>query len=247
MKKSLQLLILVLFFGVCISGYAVQAFGVKGAVLLSRQTAPSVADNCLACHQKNKDDVINLFNQSTHARRRLSCAACHGGNPAANERERAHAGNFIGRPRGNQILERCGSCHQAQLAAFRTSKHIQEDGKTPRVDCVQCHGAHLIGSLTTGSNFALLCSNCHGLEYLPELPTSLRNILTATDEVKNALGQYQHAGHNPSELLINRRREMRKMVAAIVHSTSASEANAQEQKLLEMSRTLKQQIPGEKN
>ncbi len=186
-----------------------------------------------------------LFAQSTHARRQLSCENCHGGDNTAKEKAAAHKGNFLGKPTGAQILGLCSACHQSQFAVFKTGKHIREDGKSPRVDCVQCHGAHLIGSSTPTSEFALLCTNCHGLEYIPELPTSLRNILAADDEVKNALNEWQLSGRKPSESVVGKRRELRQTIAGIVHSTNSSQAKAQEQKILELSNVLKQQIHSE--
>jgi hypothetical protein len=242
MKKSFQLFIIILFFGAFILSLSVDAFSEQRETQLLSREAQKVTDNCVECHQKNNDEMISLFARSTHARRQLSCDVCHGGNSAAKDKQLAHAGNFIGKPTAGQALERCGSCHQTQLVAFKTSNHIQEDGKTPRVDCVQCHGAHLIGSYTRESNFAMLCSNCHGLEYLPELPLSLRNILSATDEVKNALNDLQNRNGKPTEPVVSGRRELRRTIAGIVHATSVSEAKAQEQKILEMGKSLKQQI-----
>src|SRR5438045_1602128 len=54
-------------------------------------------DTCVACHQKNADETIDLFAHSTHWRRSLSCKDCHGGDPLANEKQAAHSQNFVGK------------------------------------------------------------------------------------------------------------------------------------------------------
>jgi hypothetical protein len=246
MKKGIQLGFAILFFMSFSLTEAINASISNHQLYLTEQSTPATTNNCVDCHKKNQDEVVGLFAQSTHARRQLSCEHCHGGEASAKEKSAAHARSFIARPTGSQVLEMCSTCHQSQFAAFKTGKHLREDGNTPRVDCVQCHGAHLIGSPSRKSEFALLCSNCHGLEYIPELPDYLRQILSANDEVKNALNELQSAGRKPSDSLVNKRRELRKRIAEIVHPTDAGVAKIQMQSILDMSNALKLQIQNEK-
>lgn len=202
-------------------------------------TASKKQDTCIACHQKNADETIDLFAHSTHSRSSLSCNDCHGGDPMANEKQAAHSQNFVGKMISNQILERCGSCHQAQLATFQSSRHFPAQKNMARVDCVQCHGAHTVGKLQGDSNFAYVCTGCHGLEYLPELPLAVRKTLDMTDEIRNLLRDLEGKGVKPTEESVKLRRELRHEVGQRVHATDAKGVQENATKFLEMGNRLK--------
>jgi hypothetical protein len=179
----------------------------------------SQVNNCAACHAKQKDQVVELFSQSTHAKANIKCDLCHGGEPGASSKEAAHANNFVGKPSPNETLAMCGSCHTTQLAKFKASAHFPERRGTPRMDCVQCHGAHAVGSTGRNFSFALFCTGCHGLEYLPELPREFQKMLALVDDEKDSLAALESAGRKASDEVMKRRKEIRRMVAEIVHST----------------------------
>ena len=174
-------------------------------------------DNCSACHQKNGDQAVSLFARSTQARSGITCNRCHGGDPLAAQKEKAHGGRFIGKPTSNDTLTMCGSCHRAQIAAFRTSKHFPERRGVARVDCSGCHGAHLVGAQSDNFSFAYYCSGCHGLEYLPELPGDLLKVLAVADESRRIAREASR--FTPSEEVINRRKDIRRLIGEIVHPT----------------------------
>ena len=191
------------------------------------------ADNCGACHQKNGDQTVSLFARSTHARSGITCNRCHGGDPFATEKEAAHGGRFIGKPTSNDTLTMCGSCHRSQFAAFRTSKHFPERRGVARVDCSGCHGAHLVGAQSDNFSFAYYCSGCHGLEYLPELPGDLLKMLAVADESRRIARARDAAGLKPSDEVINRRKDIRRLIGEIVHPTNLQ---AGHEKVLEIVR-----------
>lgn len=176
-------------------------------------------DNCGACHQKNGDQTVAIFARSTHARSGITCNRCHGGDPFATEKAAAHGGRFIGKPSSNDTLSMCGSCHKSQLAAFKTSRHFPERKGVARVDCSGCHGAHLVGAQSSNFSFGYYCSGCHGLEYLPELPSELMKMLAVADESRLLLRAIDDAGRKPSDEIVKRRKEIRRLVSEVVHPT----------------------------
>ncbi|HEX8090522.1 MAG TPA: c-type cytochrome [Blastocatellia bacterium] len=181
--------------------------------------SPARANNCAACHKQRNDESVQLFSKSTHAKAMTGCDGCHGGEPAASTKQAAHANNFVGKPTPNETLGMCGSCHTPQLAAFKTSAHFPERRGTPRMDCAQCHGAHTVGSPARNFSFALFCTGCHGLEYLPELPREFQKMLALVDEQKDSLASLDASGRKASGEILKRRREIRRAVGEIVHST----------------------------
>jgi Cytochrome c3 len=176
-------------------------------------------DNCSACHQKNGDQTVGIFARSTHARSGITCNRCHGGDPFATEKKAAHGGRFIGKPSSNDTLAMCGSCHRSQLAAFKTSRHFPERKGVARVDCAGCHGAHLVGAQSTNFSFGYYCSGCHGLEYLPELPSDVMKMLAVADESRLLTRAIEDAGRKPSDEIVKRRKEIRRLVSEVVHPT----------------------------
>ena len=113
----------------------------------------------------------------------------------------------------------CGSCHTTQMATFKTSLHFPDRVGAPRMTCVECHGAHLVGAPSRDFSFALYCTDCHGLEYLPALPNDFRKMLALVDEQKQMMAKLESAGRKPSSDLLARRKEIRRGVGEIVHAT----------------------------
>jgi mono/diheme cytochrome c family protein len=185
-----------------------------------RSAAPSASANaCVACHQRASDESARLFAQSVHARRGLTCDACHGGDAKAQDKQAAHAANFVGKPSPVEQVTMCGACHAQPSADFRASLHFPKQVQTPRVSCGDCHGAHTVGSASRDFSFALFCTNCHGLEYLPELPASLRGLLQIADTENRAVARFRAWGREPAGELSGTRREVRRRLGDLVHKT----------------------------
>ena len=202
----------------------------------------NATDNCLACHLKNKDETVGIFQNSTHSRRHISCKECHGGDATATDKAAAHGQNFIGKPTAPQILEMCGACHQPAVEIFKKSLHFPEKIQQSRLTCVQCHGAHTIGKIIDHSEFAVTCTNCHGLEYLPALPEPLQKILQMDDEVRDALANLEKEGRKPTEEITRQRRELRHQIGDLVHATNTKSATEKAPALLNSGEILKKQI-----
>jgi predicted CXXCH cytochrome family protein len=154
------------------------------------QPAPAATNTCVACHSTQQDQRIAapaaLFSQpDVHRERGFACADCHGGNPAAGDKARAHdAGRqFRGRPSGQAIVETCARCHSDaafmrrfaprqrvdQATEYAASVHGQQlaKGDDKVATCVSCHGAHGIRLVSDAkspvfpTNVANTCATCH--------------------------------------------------------------------------------------
>ncbi|HEU4388277.1 MAG TPA: cytochrome c3 family protein [Blastocatellia bacterium] len=221
---ALAMVVLACFGGVLrassVSDYESSSRNVEGVTVPQvSQTGSKTGDSCAACHREKGDEVIGLFGRSTHFRRSISCANCHGGTPSAAEKSAAHVGSFVGRPDPSQILTMCGSCHTSQLAVFKTSRHYVSGKAIPRVDCSQCHGAHTVGGQASTFSISYYCAGCHGLEYLPSLPRDLREVLDQSDKIREAVRAVEQSGKRPSDEAAGLRRQVRRLTADVVHAT----------------------------
>jgi cytochrome c3-like protein len=182
-------------------------------------TTNQATDACAGCHQKLGDKIASLYLMSTHSASAIGCYRCHGGDPFADDKQKAHGERFVGRPSVLQVVEMCGSCHKSQLSIYKSGRHFQDKRGKPRVDCVQCHGAHTVGAPAESFRFAFMCSDCHGLEYLPELPEDFRKLLSVADESAERVRAAAKSGRAVPDHALSLRREIRRKIAELVHST----------------------------
>jgi predicted CXXCH cytochrome family protein len=145
------------------------------------------ADSCTSCHQ-NLDARLSKpvagMRDDAHAKRGLSCAACHGGDPARTGMD-AHdrQAGFTGAPSLQQVPQFCARCHSRpdvvrrfnpklptdQLARYLTSVHGQKlrAGDTKVATCTSCHGVHPVRTVADGAspvfatNVPRTCARCH--------------------------------------------------------------------------------------
>lgn len=137
--------------------------------------------SCIMCHT----DKRSSFVLGVHAARGIVCADCHGGDPTAFERERAHSRGGYGY-RGplskQQAVGLCLSCHGDAIrmrqfgltavtrADFLISRHGQRlllAGDAAAPSCSDCHGSHAIfpgedarSSIHT-ARVSETCAGCH--------------------------------------------------------------------------------------
>jgi len=165
------------------------------ASLLAAGAAPhgSSEESCRGCHKQEKFRVQNkkIFDYfkdwegSPHDEAGLSCTACHGGQPAAESKEKAHAGILPqSDPRSpvhyKNIPATCGSCHEANLERFSRSRHyklLETDGRGP--SCINCHGS-LSARVYYTTIVERACSTCHNAETgnHPEIVPKAKDILS---------------------------------------------------------------------
>jgi hypothetical protein len=133
--------------------------------------AQASADRCAECHATlpAKGFVaahLKEWADSPHAQAKVGCAACHGGDAAAADKEAAHQGVFnSGNPRSRvhfqQMPNTCGSCHARVLDRFEESKHFRalvEEGKGPT--CATCHTA-MGSAVLSADEVGRKCAACH--------------------------------------------------------------------------------------
>lgn len=145
---------------------------------------------CLACHATQSDARIAtpaaLFKgEDVHRKSGFVCADCHGGDPAASDKAKAHdtGHGFRGKPTGEAVIATCARCHSDaelmrrfvpkqrvdQATEYATSVHGKRlaagDGNV--ATCASCHGAHGIRVVSDAkspvfpTNVAATCATCH--------------------------------------------------------------------------------------
>lgn len=134
--------------------------------------------SCIMCHT----DKRAAFLEGVHAERGIVCVDCHGGNPKAFERERAHADGYRGKFSKVRTVALCLDCHgdvgrmrQYGISAvtreeFLLSRHGQRlllAGDTAAPSCSDCHGSHAIfprqdgRSTVNPARVTETCARCH--------------------------------------------------------------------------------------
>jgi hypothetical protein len=145
------------------------------------------SDSCVECHRLLPDELgapVIMVEKDVHYLQGLSCAGCHGGDPAdpdlsAMDPEKG----FRPVPTRQEIPQFCGRCHSDeafmrrfapqlatdQEAQYKTSIHGQRlvQGDEKVATCVGCHGVHGIlavdqtQSPVHPANVARTCAHCH--------------------------------------------------------------------------------------
>ncbi|HXG93018.1 MAG TPA: c-type cytochrome [Blastocatellia bacterium] len=186
----------------------------------SHASAPSQqTNNCVECHRKQSDGIVSLYSESVHARASISCSRCHGGEPAASDKQAAHAALFTGKPSRKETIAMCGSCHATEREAFMSGLHFQKAINEARLDCAECHGAHTVGARESSFSFVTFCAGCHGLEYIPELPKDFQKLLAAADDDMEVFRKLKTVGRAPNDELMARHKELSRAIGDIVHRT----------------------------
>jgi predicted CXXCH cytochrome family protein len=153
------------------------------------QPAPA-GNSCLTCHATQTDTRIAspaaLFSQAdVHRESGFACVNCHGGDPGAADKARAHdvAKRFKGKPAGQAIVDTCATCHSDatlmrgfaprqrvdQATEYAASVHGQQLAKGDHnvATCASCHGAHGVRKVNDArspvfpTNVATTCASCH--------------------------------------------------------------------------------------
>ena len=167
-------------------------------LLSCKAAAETKPDNCVTCHAVINEEIVLACKDDVHARAGISCADCHGGNPAIDDEEAMNlAYGFIGAPDHLNQPQFCGKCHSDpnymrtfsqsiptdQVAKYWTSVHGDRLKKKDRkvAICSSCHNSHGIfppnstKSTVYPINVPGTCGKCHSdAEYMKEygLPIS---------------------------------------------------------------------------
>jgi predicted CXXCH cytochrome family protein len=156
------------------------------AIFLSYPSLYSQINSCMDCHKELEDELltpVEAFKIDIHQQFGLSCADCHGGNPAEEDIDLAKDKSFKGVPERSSIPEFCATCHSDssymrrynpslrvdQLDIYWTSEHGQlfKKGDTKVAVCTDCHAVHGIQAATHPKswtfpwNIPQTCGRCH--------------------------------------------------------------------------------------
>jgi predicted CXXCH cytochrome family protein len=198
-------------------------FFVALITILASREITFAKNKCLECHRNTEDKPSALFLNDIHNAKGITCAGCHGGNPNAEDMEKAmdKKAGFIGVPKGDDISKVCASCHSSsekmkslgsslptnQWDFLQTSVHAKFslNGKAHIAQCITCHNAHGIVSVKNPSspvyplNIVKTCSQCHAnitfmKSYNPSLPVDqLEKYRTSVHGMRNAKGDSKTA------------------------------------------------------
>ncbi len=161
---------------------------------MEAQSVAAPESTCITCHAVFTEEIAELawlgesarrYAGDIHAARGLNCAACHGGDPAAEDAAESMdpAQGFIGKPARDRIPKLCARCHSDtafmrsynprirtdQLDQYGTSVHGQRlrEGDTSVAVCTDCHSVHNIRAATSPLstvhplNVSATCGACH--------------------------------------------------------------------------------------
>ena len=140
------------------------------AVPAPAQIAPQ--SGCADCHYARPDsprqDHLEAWDRSPHARNNIGCESCHGGNPRVFEALPAHVGILASGNAKSPVNRRnlpttCGACHIGPFVAFQDSRHYEllQSGNNRGPTCSTCHG-EVDGRVLSPKALASRCNECHG-------------------------------------------------------------------------------------
>lgn len=145
-------------------------------------------DSCVACHTQMGDQLaapVTAMQDDIHAQRGLSCADCHGGDPAQDDPTLSMSPRkgFVAKPKPKDVPQFCGKCHSNaefmkrfnpslrvdQEAEYFTSVHgkLARQGDAKVATCISCHGFHGIKAVKDPNapvyplKVAQTCGQCH--------------------------------------------------------------------------------------
>jgi hypothetical protein len=184
--------------------------GLLVAPASAEETPARATDSCFDCHIALEHPSAQKFVDDIHHLRGLTCAACHGGDPTAEDMGEAMspAKGFLGIPQRTDIPRLCARCHSDaafmraynpslrtdQLSQYRTSVHGRRlgQGDTRVAVCSDCHGIHDIRPASSPLSrvhplqIPQTCARCHS-DAAHMKPYAVR-----TDQ----LARYQASVHN---------------------------------------------------
>jgi cytochrome c553 len=150
-------------------------------------SSEDIANSCIQCHSNDAFRITNKklykyyrdWELSIHALEKVTCVACHGGNPNSSDKKKAHGKDIqqlLTSVKYEQISETCGKCHEENAKNYKKSKHYRimtEKGDSARLTptCVTCHSS-INTSIPKPDDITDICTSCHNpvTENHPEVP-----------------------------------------------------------------------------
>ncbi|VVB85467.1 Doubled CXXCH motif (Paired_CXXCH_1) [uncultured archaeon] len=156
----------------------------------------------LECHtatlSKFAKSNYEQWTNSKHALFNVTCDNCHGGNPASNDKDKAHVGVLLDSDPNSTVFyrnvpETCGKCHTDELNNFKNSAHYQKLKALRQAPaCDTCHMPHEFKILNV-SQFQGLCSQCHNINMGVAPSDAPDKAIAALQSADNLKGEIQKA------------------------------------------------------
>jgi nitrate/TMAO reductase-like tetraheme cytochrome c subunit len=175
--------------------FLIGVYTAGSSVMRAEQGAPR-ENGCVLCQSRlsTPAEMGNRFLEwraSRHAAAGVTCDKCHGGDAAAGDAAKAHAGifppsNASSRLHEMKAPETCGSCHRAVVSSFVESAHYRLlKASEAGASCTNCHG-HM-GSSAARAPFEgeSLCTFCHNTVNgpLPQRPDIVKKAKSTLDMI----------------------------------------------------------------
>ena len=204
-----------------------------GSLLAQAPVADANVSSCVTCHSALEGPLskpAQLMKDDVHIKNGLSCASCHGGDPAAADMTEAMSlqKGFTGKFDRRKIPELCARCHSDaaymrkfkpqqrvdQLALYKTSVHGKRlaQGDTAVAICIDCHSVHDIREVRDvfspvyPTKLPQTCSRCHSDA------ARMKNYNIPTDQ----FDKYQRSVHWEA---VSRRSDLSAPVCASCHGS----------------------------
>jgi hypothetical protein len=151
-------------------------------------------NNCVSCHSRMLEPLrigarYLEWQFSQHRDKGASCEKCHGGDPSATDKQKAHAGVSPASDQRSRLHwknqpQTCGACHQNVASAFVESAHYKRlNGIGLGPSCNTCHAHMAKQVIYSPVETAKLCSRCHdsinSLKPSPEIPSRANETMMA--------------------------------------------------------------------
>lgn len=152
-------------------------------------------NGCVKCHSRLSapgeiSDSFLDWRTSRHAFAGVTCDKCHGGDPMALDRAKAHRGvlppsNPDSRLYRAKSPDTCVSCHVAVVRSFVESKHyLQLKANESAPSCISCHGHMTSRVARAPADGNSLCTFCHNtVEGPSQRPDIVRNAKFTLDAI----------------------------------------------------------------
>lgn len=152
------------------------------------------SNTCVQCHSQLVEPLLVSSKHlewqfSAHEAKGVGCEKCHGGDAAAKDKKKAHAGilpstNIESRLSMRNQPDTCGACHQNIIAEFMKSSHYKQlKGIGLGPSCGNCHGHMATQVVYEASATADLCARCHDsinfMQPRPDIPVRARETMLA--------------------------------------------------------------------
>lgn len=218
-------LVFITIFGLFILIYAASLTGMSlftGQAQGQKDIAAFRENQCVNCHSGLTEPVYQVnryleWHFSKHHDKGVSCDKCHGGDPAARNKNAAHKGVLKSSDRNSRLFtwnqpDTCRSCHQGVTNAFTQSNHyIKLKGAGLGPSCNTCHIHMASKVLYSPDEVSSHCANCHNtvnglLMPRPDIPETAKDNVMAFQRVDFVtewsgllLAEAQRRGLNVSE------------------------------------------------